>query len=311
MALPKSQLQRSTEYWFDDGNIILQVESTQFRLIKSVLSMHSNVFRDMFTLPLPNDEPTVEGSPVVVLSGDTSRDWKLFLGAMYPKRLMDELPSLELITAILRLSKKYDCPVFRQDCIQRLKSDFPTKLSLYDESDDSWSFQEEDDMFMPILALAKEIGLHSILPTLYCIMLTMERETYLPIVLDVEDTRFSTADRLACTLGIVNLLRLQSETTMAWLSLDAQSSSIPAKSCIQGSMCVAAVKKIILDLAEAHHPDIYVLDIWVDEWGTDLCRACRKKAKEVYKTGRKTCWNKLPGAFGLSNWDVLESLDLE
>ncbi|KAJ7366518.1 hypothetical protein DFH08DRAFT_834681 [Mycena albidolilacea] len=56
----ETPLVRSTEYWFDDGNIILQVESTQFRLTKGLLSMHSTVFRDMFMIPLPADEPTVE-----------------------------------------------------------------------------------------------------------------------------------------------------------------------------------------------------------------------------------------------------------
>ncbi|KAJ7037762.1 hypothetical protein C8F04DRAFT_952250, partial [Mycena alexandri] len=44
---------RSSEYWFGGGDIILQVESTQFRLFKSILSKHSSVFRDMFTIPLP------------------------------------------------------------------------------------------------------------------------------------------------------------------------------------------------------------------------------------------------------------------
>ncbi|KAF7365476.1 BTB domain-containing protein [Mycena venus] len=75
-------LVRSPEYWFD---IILQVESTQFRVAKSVLSKHSTVFRDMFMMPLPADEPTVENCPVVVLPGDTAKDWTLFLGAMYPQ----------------------------------------------------------------------------------------------------------------------------------------------------------------------------------------------------------------------------------
>lgn len=82
---PEIPLLRSTEYWFDDGNIILQVESTQFRLTKSMLSMHSTVFRDMFMMPLPADEPTVENCPVVVLSGDSPQDWIHLLGAMYPK----------------------------------------------------------------------------------------------------------------------------------------------------------------------------------------------------------------------------------
>jgi hypothetical protein len=81
----ETSLVRSTEYWFYDGNIILQVESTQFRLAKSVLSMHSSVFRDMFMVPLPADEPTVENCPVVILTGDTAQDWTCFLGAIYPE----------------------------------------------------------------------------------------------------------------------------------------------------------------------------------------------------------------------------------
>jgi hypothetical protein len=60
-------------------DIILQVESTQLRIAKSVLSMNSSVFRDMFMMPLPAGEPTVENCPVVVLSGDTAQDWGLFL----------------------------------------------------------------------------------------------------------------------------------------------------------------------------------------------------------------------------------------
>lgn len=81
----ETPLVRSTEYWFYDGNIILQVESTQFRLAKSVLSMHSSVFRDMFMVPLPADERTVENCPVVILTGDTAQDWTCFLGAIYPE----------------------------------------------------------------------------------------------------------------------------------------------------------------------------------------------------------------------------------
>jgi hypothetical protein len=50
-----------------------------------MLSMHSTVFRDMFMMPLPADEPTVENCPIVVLSGDTAQDWTLLLGAIFPK----------------------------------------------------------------------------------------------------------------------------------------------------------------------------------------------------------------------------------
>lgn len=42
------------EPWLDDGNIILQAGTTQFRVHASILSIHSPVFRDMFNLAQPD-----------------------------------------------------------------------------------------------------------------------------------------------------------------------------------------------------------------------------------------------------------------
>jgi len=42
--------------WLDDGNIILQTGSKQFRVVRSILSASSSVFRDMFSIPQPVDE---------------------------------------------------------------------------------------------------------------------------------------------------------------------------------------------------------------------------------------------------------------
>lgn len=74
----------SSEFWLSDGNVILQAESTQFRVHKSVLSMHSTVFRDMFTVPQPDEQPKVEGCPIVHLS-DAARDVDCLLGAFYAR----------------------------------------------------------------------------------------------------------------------------------------------------------------------------------------------------------------------------------
>ncbi|KAJ7037770.1 hypothetical protein C8F04DRAFT_952317, partial [Mycena alexandri] len=169
---PETPPTRSTEYWFDDGNIILEVESTQFRLMKSILSKHSSVFREMFTMPLPADEPTIENCPVVVLSGDTAQDWTLFLGAIFPKSHPGELPTFSLLAAILRLSKKYDFPLFRQKCVRRLREACPTSLKDYNDFSKGWkSFNsidsENQDIRLPLISLAREAGLPSLLPLSY------------------------------------------------------------------------------------------------------------------------------------------------
>jgi hypothetical protein len=47
-----------------------------------MLAEHSSVFADMFSMPLPPDEPTVEGCPIVCVS-DAAKDWELFLEVLY------------------------------------------------------------------------------------------------------------------------------------------------------------------------------------------------------------------------------------
>src|ERR1700734_3586787 len=86
-ALAPSCSSRSTDYWFDDGNVVLQVESTLFRVHRSILSMHSEVFRGMFSVPQPVavDGDLVDNCPVVQLP-DRAVDWTHVLKAFYGGR---------------------------------------------------------------------------------------------------------------------------------------------------------------------------------------------------------------------------------
>ena len=72
-----------SKYWFDDGNIILQAENTQFRVHRSLLSNQSVVFSDMFSMPQPMAlDPLVDGCPVVFLS-DKADDLELVMAIFY------------------------------------------------------------------------------------------------------------------------------------------------------------------------------------------------------------------------------------
>ncbi|KAJ7043808.1 hypothetical protein C8F04DRAFT_1361149, partial [Mycena alexandri] len=300
----RTPVTRSAEYWFDDGNIILQVESTQFRVAKSVLSMHSSVFRDMFALPLPADEPTIENCPVVVLSGDTAKDWVVLLGALYPKRLVEEEAlHLNRIAAILRLSKKYDFPLFRKDSLKKFKTEFPTTLEEFDALD-QWPF-ENTHMYPTAISLAKEIGVHSVLPLAYILLL----DNSMP-VLNPSDADLDASDRFACLLGYANLLELQASETFAWLNLEEK--HIPSPSCRQSSKCTAALKDVAFNMSTKDiRPRVWILQEWEKEWEAGMCELCRKKAKKVYEASSETCWQRLPSMFGLPGWQELRSLDFE
>jgi hypothetical protein len=71
-----------SKIWMPYGDIILQAEFTQFRVNRDVLAQNSSVFADMLSVPLPPDEPTVEGCPIVRVT-DTAKDWELLLDVLY------------------------------------------------------------------------------------------------------------------------------------------------------------------------------------------------------------------------------------
>lgn len=59
--------------WFEDGNVILEAEETQFRVYRGILAANSAVFKDMFEFAQPEGDGNVGGCPVVHLS-DSAED---------------------------------------------------------------------------------------------------------------------------------------------------------------------------------------------------------------------------------------------
>jgi hypothetical protein len=74
------------EPWFDDGNIILEADSTRFRVYRGILSASSPIFADMLSVPQPTTSTEIlEGCPVVCVS-DPAKDWQIVLETLYQRR---------------------------------------------------------------------------------------------------------------------------------------------------------------------------------------------------------------------------------
>jgi len=73
-----------SQYWFEDGNVVLLTENTLFRVHRSILSRHSEIFKDTFAMPqAPSEEnECIEGCPVVPLS-DTTEDINNMISLLY------------------------------------------------------------------------------------------------------------------------------------------------------------------------------------------------------------------------------------
>lgn len=67
------EIQQHGLLWFEDGNVILITEDrVGFKLHKSVLSLHSDLFKDMFILPQPVESAEMDGCFVVHLQDASS-----------------------------------------------------------------------------------------------------------------------------------------------------------------------------------------------------------------------------------------------
>lgn len=86
-------LVRSDLLWLDDGNIVLQADTTLYKVHRSTLALHSPVFDDMFRLPQvfsDAKQEMIDGCPLVVLH-DTAEDIDLMLRAFYGQMCVDFL----------------------------------------------------------------------------------------------------------------------------------------------------------------------------------------------------------------------------
>ena len=85
MASSETRKTIDTNLWFDDGNIVLIAETTAFRVHKSILARHSEVFRGLFSIPQPinpDDVEMMDGCFVVRLP-DRRYDLRHLLRAIY------------------------------------------------------------------------------------------------------------------------------------------------------------------------------------------------------------------------------------
>ncbi|KAF7297746.1 BTB domain-containing protein [Mycena kentingensis (nom. inval.)] len=312
------RIQRSKDYWFEDGSIVLQVESTQFRVAKTMLAMHSAVFKDMLSLPRPaTEEPLIEGCPLVVLS-DSSEDWEHLLGAMYSKLWYsdpgDGAPTIDQLAGVLRLSCKYDIPVFRERCATRLRTLLPSTLEGYDDSETA--LHEGNILHLPsplpyfqlyttLVKLAREVGLYSALPILFyklCVHTGSES-----IINGDSLSELSHADQVTCLRGRMKLFEDFPKGPQKWM--DPRNKIIPCLFCVD-SECEEAVIERQSALLRSPRMMTAMLAEWPEALDGELCGDCAQVGKTAHEIRRVECWKELPSYFGLPAWELLFKMDL-
>ncbi|CAL1705323.1 unnamed protein product [Somion occarium] len=169
---------RSNALWLEDGNFVILVQSTAFRFYGGLLSIHSPVFRDMFSLPQPRGVERFDGCPFIRLY-DSAEDFSYFLQVLLGTIILDvETTPIHAIAAILRISTKYEASMIRQRCIKVLELTYPSTLAGWLQSPSSEAIGSSEELHLRhfhIANLARETNALNILPValLMCCMGTL------------------------------------------------------------------------------------------------------------------------------------------
>ncbi|KAJ7083469.1 hypothetical protein C8R44DRAFT_54436 [Mycena epipterygia] len=304
MDIP-AELVRSTEFWFDDGTIVLQVENTLYRVYRGLLSSHSTVFRDTFSIPQPvEDRIEIEGCPVVQLH-DTTRDFTHFLKALHHCGSYKTCPvsGFSELHSILCLSDKYDVPILRDSMISVLSDLYPSSL-------ENWADQRRRPPGYPTptprqhcraLNLAVEMNIRWILPAIMyevCCQCPIKAIVF-PMgqsgLLQIEREEY----RERCISAMPRLM-LAERQALGYLK---RGDGIDE--CEDRAVCDAErLRWFGLDLELS--PLNPLMDRNLDAWSNfGVCSSCLTTAKEAYADFRQNLWDELPLVFDLGNWDEL------
>ncbi|CAA7261832.1 unnamed protein product [Cyclocybe aegerita] len=316
-----SGITRSTNFWLDDGNIILQAENTQFRVHKSMLARQSSIFKDMFSIPQPSEplDPVVEGCPVVTLS-DKASDVDCILSIFYDNvNVVDlgEALSIDQLAVILCMGKKYDITYLRDRALKKLRRCFPTTIngwdaSLRDGKDSTLNFDPLVYTIESVISLAHTHGIPSILPSaflFYASQVPPDR------ILRGDYDVLSHEARIQCILGRDDLAHRIYTIVQGWTA-DTRKFMSDLK-CEPDDCAGLSRMEVLEDLGDvlwlADEKTVWGLNADIPKRASDtlryICEPCATSVKKCYDDARQEIWKELPEIFALPEWEQLKDFD--
>ncbi|KAG8960309.1 hypothetical protein FRC03_006791 [Tulasnella sp. 419] len=134
--------ERDDEFWMPDGTVIIAAENHAtsarhlFRIHPSILSRQSPLFKQLFSLPVSEEDEVIDGCAVVQLT-DEAMHVKKFLEVLYdPSALPFERydpQTIQDVSGPLILAAKYGMDKLRDRIIQHLSRDWPSTLEGFDQ----------------------------------------------------------------------------------------------------------------------------------------------------------------------------------
>ncbi|PPQ92807.1 hypothetical protein CVT25_004065 [Psilocybe cyanescens] len=296
------QPSRHPEFWLYDGSIVLSVQNTLFRVHQTILANHSEIFSDLFTVPQPRGELTLDGCHMVHLQ-DSEKDFEDLLKAVYVPdhfesvTVESDLESiLTFISGILRLSTKYMIRYLRQRCITLLLSKLPHTFAGYEaKSITSTADRYRSDTIMRAIKLARETNVPEAIPYAYYCLSRFPHKRFLKERPD----DISWKDKMIVLIGRERLQWAQMSLSHKFL-LVFQRSPLCQTSLCAHSRGPHSEWHEIERLGSSHPLRAY------EGWDNlNVCPDCISYCKARHLEGRKEVWKYLPTWFELPTWEEL------
>ncbi|KAJ7127282.1 hypothetical protein C8R43DRAFT_700116 [Mycena crocata] len=315
-----SEPQRVQELWFDDGNLVIQAENSQFRVFRGILAARSSVFQDMLSFPQPSDAELVVGCPLVRLP-DSLWEVTVFLKAIFLPGFFRSFPAetdFDTVIGCLRLSHKYGVDYLRRRALIHLSSGHRSTLSDWDEIDHeagegdlsfkipSWPWPMDSASRIYIVQLAREIDAPWLLPIAFYrvsvgfAMGTLGKEVFHGTPYNGVPASLSAQDQDSFVKGH----NIQIQCTGDILRFLSHPPHIDC--CTSSRQCLEDRLRVIDDFQEIVRDQ---LDVWEeDDWDRfeELCDTCRQTLRKTHTAARQAFWDKLPEIYDLPPWEELE-----
>ncbi|KAF9527287.1 hypothetical protein CPB83DRAFT_793363 [Crepidotus variabilis] len=301
-------VRRSITFWFSDGSVVLQGEDTQFRVHKSMLALHSVVFRDTFQVSQPaSGEESVEGCPVVHLT-ETAEDVEYMLSALYERKKRPQPAPFSFLSAMLRLGRKYDIQHILDEAVEILDLAFPSSLAEYQrvvETKNGDVIEYSLDMMIDLANLALDMSRHSILPTIYFIIC----RDFDAVLKGAQRANGTTAKLDENTKDVIiwgreELLKKLPTSIFSWVKRTSSPGCFgPRKNC------VATLHEIMEKMWTGQSRQLACFAP-IDDFIPSGCRACSQCLQEmraIHTDQQKELWIELPKYFGWESWEEARS----
>ncbi|KAI0351201.1 hypothetical protein OH77DRAFT_1513930 [Trametes cingulata] len=331
------EVMADSDFWFEDGNIILVSQGITFRVYKGLLAEHSAVFKSMFQIAQGKQAAAdqAHGCPVVTLD-DSPHDLRELFRLIFPLNSSLKLDKagyidIDMLSAIVRLDHKYELPALCAQAIGYLTTYYTSDFDAWTSGQNAIQWKPKPVHAIAAISLARLTNTSSILPTAFYICANLDPSELLRGYTRRDGTteRLSDSDLETCLQFRDRLIQANVHSGLVLFKPSIRCS--PGEFTPGGPYCSKFLRGV-MERSSSHglpsirHPlaSPMVLESWIvnpeaciadadvmRELGlgrpaTAWCKGCRSYFQEHDLAVRRAAWRSLPEQIGVvvKNWET-------